>query len=55
VTDLESKELDAGINLVESKGQIQNANQRLDSYHLSCRKEVKKKYTREKLEKRDTN
>ena len=38
---LESKELDAIINLVELKSQIQNANQRLDSYHLSCQKEVK--------------
>ena len=41
VNDLESKELDAIINLVELKSQIQNANQRLDSYHLSCQKEVK--------------
>ena len=41
VNDLESKELDAIINLVELKSQIQNANQRLDYYHLSCQKEVK--------------
>ena len=42
VNDLESKELDASINLVDLNSQIQNANQRLDSYHLSCQKEVKK-------------
>jgi hypothetical protein len=42
VNDLESKELDASINLVDLKSQIQNAKQRLDSYHLSCQKEVKK-------------
>ena len=41
VNDLESKELDASIKLVELKSQIQNANQRLYSYHLSCQKEVK--------------
>ena len=41
VNDLESKELDASINLGDLKSQIQNANQRLDSYHLSCQKEVK--------------
>ena len=41
MNDLESKELDASINLVDLKSQIQNANQRLDSYHLSCQKEVK--------------
>ena len=39
---LESKELDANINLVELKSQIQNANMRLNTYHLSCQKEVKK-------------
>ena len=42
VNDLESKELDASITLEELKSQIQNANQRLYSYHLSCQKEVKK-------------
>ena len=42
VNDLESKELDTSITLEELKSQIQNANQRLDSYHLSCQKEVKK-------------
>ena len=42
VNDLESKELDASINLVDLNSQIQNAKQRLDSYHLSCQKEVKK-------------
>ena len=41
VNDLESKELDLGITLEELKSQIQNANQRLYSYHLSCQKEVK--------------
>ena len=39
---LESKELDANINLVELKSQIQNANMRLNTYRLSCQKEVKK-------------
>ena len=42
VNDLESEELDAIINLVGLKSQIQNANQRLDSYHSYCQKEVKK-------------
>ena len=42
VNDLESKELDARIDLESLKSQIQNANQRLDSYHSSCQKEVKK-------------
>ena len=41
VNDLESKELDLGITLEELKSQIQNANLRLYSYHLSCQKEVK--------------
>jgi hypothetical protein len=39
---LESKTLEANITLEELKSQIQNAKQRLDSYHLSCQKEVKK-------------
>jgi hypothetical protein len=39
---LESKELDANINLVELKSQIQNANQVLYSCRLSCEKEVSK-------------
>jgi transposase len=42
VKDIESKELDASINLVDLKSQIQNANKRLDSYHASCQKEVKR-------------
>ena len=42
VNHLESKELDLGITLEELKSQIRNAKQRLDSYHLSCHKEVKK-------------
>lgn len=42
VNDLESKELDASINLEDLKSQIQNTKQRLDSYQLSCQKEVKK-------------
>ena len=36
VNYLESKALDAGITLEDLKSQIQNANQMLDSYHLSC-------------------
>ena len=39
---LESKVLDASITLEELKSQIQSAKQRLDSYHLSCQKEVSK-------------
>src|SRR5215207_6048653 len=35
VNHLESKELDLSINLEDLNGQIQNANKRLDSYHLS--------------------
>ena len=42
VNDLESKELDLSITLEDLKSQIQNANQMLDSYHLSCQKEVRK-------------
>ena len=42
VNDLESKALDAGITLEDLKSQIQNANMRLNTYHLSCMKEVKK-------------
>ena len=42
VNDLESKALDAGITLEDLKSQIQNANMRLNTYHLSCQKEVKK-------------
>ena len=41
VNELESKELDASITLEDLKSQIQNANQRLYSCHLSCQKEVK--------------
>jgi hypothetical protein len=44
VNHLESKELDLGITLEELKSQIQNANQRLYSYHLSCQKEVNKMF-----------
>jgi len=43
--DLESKELDASINLVDLKSQIQNAKQRLNSYRLFCQKEVGKGHT----------
>src|SRR5215208_6438514 len=42
VKDLESKELDLSITLEDLNGQIQNAKQRLDSYRLSCQKEVGK-------------
>src|SRR5215211_7440502 len=42
VNDLESKELDLSITLEDLKSQIQNANQRLDSYHVLCQKEVGK-------------
>ena len=42
VNHLESKELDASITLEDLKSQIQNANQTLDSCHLSCQKEVRK-------------
>ena len=38
VNDLESKELDLSIDLEDLNGQIRNANQRLDFYHLSVRK-----------------
>ena len=44
VNDLESKALDAGITLEDLKSQIRNANQMLDSYHLSCEKEVRKMF-----------
>ena len=44
VNELESKELDASITLEDLKSQIQNANQMLDSYHLSCEKEVRKMF-----------
>ena len=44
VNDLESKDLDASINLADLKSQIQNAKQKLDSYHFSCQKEVKKMF-----------
>ena len=44
VNYLESKALDAGITLEDLKSQIQNANQMLDSYHLSCEKEVRKMF-----------
>jgi len=42
VNDLESKELDLSITLEDLKSQIQNAKQRLNSYRLSCQKEVGK-------------
>src|SRR5215207_2405685 len=45
VNDLESKELDASINLEDLNGQIQNAKQRLNSYRLFCQKEVGKGHT----------
>ena len=44
VNELESKELDASITLEDLKSQIQNADQMLDSYHLSCEKEVRKMF-----------
>jgi|SRR5215207_2528355 len=42
VDHLESRELDASITLEDLNSQIQGAKQRLDSYHLSCQKEVRK-------------
>src|SRR5215211_2455369 len=42
VNHLESRELDESITLEELKSQIQDANHRLDSYRLSCQKEVRK-------------
>ena len=42
VNDLESKALDASINLEDLKSQIQDANQALYSCRLSCQKEVRK-------------
>ena len=44
VNELESKELDTSITLEDLKSQIQNANQMLGSYHLSCEKEVRKMF-----------
>jgi hypothetical protein len=42
VNDLEDRELDASITLEDLQSQIQNAKQRLNSYRLSCQKEVGK-------------
>ena len=42
VNHLESKNIDASIKLVDLNDQIQNAKKRLDSYRLSCQKEVSK-------------
>ena len=44
VNYLESTALDAGITLEDLKSQIQNANQMLDFYRLSCQKEVRKMF-----------
>jgi predicted RNase H-like nuclease (RuvC/YqgF family) len=42
VDHLESRELDLSITLEDLKSQIQNAKQMLNSYRLSCQKEVSK-------------
>jgi chromosome segregation ATPase len=42
VDNLESRELDLSITLEDLKSQIQNAKQMLNSYRLSCQKEVSK-------------